>query len=105
MSVRQKTLETPSGVGKLYKDGEIVARPRYSLRVTQSVHISHPLDGSISETPGQPEISGHLQLDHYLAGDLIGAELVLELEDGRRLPIYLRNSAGHILLRGWFDEA
>lgn len=77
--LRQHILESPCGIGKVYRDGRPVAEVQYRLVVAQEYRGQE-------QTPRRTAISGRVTI---IAGsrDLsAGGHLTLELEDGRKLP-------------------
>jgi predicted RNA-binding protein len=104
MPTRTEIIESPSGRGRLYHEGTFVAEVVYSLSVTQKIHGAATFGDPEAEVEGLRDITGRIDLDSHQAGALLGENLVLELSDGRRLPIYILNQRGLIQARGWFGD-
>ena len=91
-----KLIEECSGTGDLLDNGALLRRVRYTISRYQGV-----LHGSGMPIPGLHRIEG--SLDFEVADDqqrLIGAPLVLRLEDGRSLAVTLASRDGRILAEG-----
>ena len=104
MPVKTKILERPRGKGTLLRGDAIVTEAPYDLTLSQTIHVVSTLDGHTEEVEGLREVTGALRMEPFLAVSLAGEELVLQLEDGRRLPIFIINNRGKIAARGWFEE-
>jgi hypothetical protein len=87
---RLRTLETPTGKGKVVKDGVPIADVTYTLLVKQEYLISKSLTGE-EELPGQKEISGQIRV---IAGErdlMDGSILTLQLADDRQWQFFARS--------------
>ena len=86
---KTKTLESLSGIGHVCKGGQRVAKVRYELQTTQSVHVFQSINGAINEVPGLKDGSGRLWVID--AGSIwpLDEEMALLLEDGRSALILI----------------
>ena len=84
VSTRQRTVQRPSGLGKvLNKDGRVIAEVRYHLVITQTIHIKGALSGT-SEDPGLVDARGVLNIVSGKRNLRSSSDsLTLELADGR----------------------
>jgi hypothetical protein len=96
---RYVDVEQPRGVGQILRDGKVVVSDvRYRVDVRQKM-----LDaGHGDEIPGLRNISGALlnAAEAHVTTDLIGVEIELKLEDGRRWPCFIQSSAWNLIGRG-----
>jgi hypothetical protein len=104
MPKRTKILDSLSGRGRLHHEGVFVAEVGYSLTVTQEMLGAATFGDASAEVEGLKDITGRIDLDSHTAVTLLGENLTLELKDGRRLPIFLRNERGLIDASGWFED-
>ncbi|MDR3576926.1 MAG: hypothetical protein P4L50_23920 [Anaerolineaceae bacterium] len=83
MSTTRKVLETPSGIGKVYKGDQELASVDYRLEVSQEFVDTITSSGQ-SSLPGPKQITGQFKIiqGKYLAID--GTILTLHLADGRK---------------------
>ena len=91
-----KAIEECAGTGDLMHNGALLRRVRYALTRYQGM-----LEGSGLPVPGLHRIEGIVDL--VLPDEeerLVGAPLMLKLEDGRTLPITLADRQGRILTEG-----
>ena len=91
-----RLVEECSGVGHLLQEGTVLRQVRYSVSRYQGV-----LQGSGMPIPGLHRVEG--SVDFRVEGEdeqLLGAALVLRLEDGRSLPITLAGRDGRIVAEG-----
>jgi hypothetical protein len=90
-----KLVEEHSGVGDLSGRGEVLRQVRYRIARYQA------FAGNGLPIPGRHRIEGAIDLppDGDVA-DLIGAPLVIRLEDGRALAVTLADSGGRVLSEG-----
>jgi hypothetical protein len=88
MSTTRKILETPSGIGKVYKDAQELAKVDYKLTISQQFTETITSEGR-STVPGLKEITGQFKiiLGSYLSID--GTVLNLHLADGRQWKFIL----------------
>jgi hypothetical protein len=105
MPKKTEILERAGGWGKLFRDGTVVAEPVYVLTVSQEVFVERSPGGTTEKVEGLRDIEVNLRLSRDEALRLMGAELVLHLDDGRRLPIFVSDPGGTIAARGWFERA
>jgi hypothetical protein len=91
-----KLIETCAGTGELIEGGAVLRQVRYRLDRFQGM-----LEGSGMPVPGLHRIEGSIDV---ALGDedsrLVGAPLMLRLEDGRALGITLADRDGRILTEG-----
>jgi hypothetical protein len=91
----QRTIETPEGLGNIYRNDQKIADVRYALQVNQEYSIARTLGrSSPSEVPGVKNITGKIEV---LKGErnLMGETLTLHLEDGHELKFVA--SQGNIM--------
>jgi hypothetical protein len=90
-----KLVEEVSGVGAVRWQGQTFDRVPYRINRFQG------LSGSGMPIPGLHRIEGVIEL-HEIAQPqrLVGANLTLELDDGRRLSLTLADDAGRVLAEG-----
>ena len=94
-STRLELLEELSGVGTVYREsGELVEQMEYRLKLYQEM-----LSAGTTEVPGLQQIVGSVPGGDEVFG-LIGEDLILELEDGRRLDFFVQSMDGAIECRG-----
>jgi len=94
-SVQLKLVEEYAGVGSLrYGDRTLAAIP-YRISRFQGMAISGlPI-------PGLHRIEGTLALENVpAAAELVGADVTLELEDGRSLALTVADDSGRVLAEG-----
>lgn len=96
--MRSRTLlESPSGDGTAYQatDHDLIGPVHYDLQIWQ-------------QNPG-PGLNGLIDVNGKIEGidlfPLVGEKLLLKLEDGRSIPIVVRDLEGHILGAGDIQEA
>ena len=91
-----KLVEECAGTGELLQKGAVLRHVRYTLARYQGM-----LEGSGMPVPGLHRVEGSID---FRVGDdethLVGAPLMLKLEDGRSLPITLADRDGQILAEG-----
>jgi hypothetical protein len=90
-----KLVEEYSGVGDLSGEGEALRQVRYKIARYQA------FSGNGLPIPGLHRIEGAIDLppDEDVR-ELVGAPLVLRLEDGRALAVTLADTAGRVLSEG-----
>lgn len=94
-SVQLKLVEEYAGIGSLrYGDRTLAAIP-YRISRFQGMAISGlPI-------PGLHRIEGTLALENVpTAAELVGADVTLELEDGRSLALTVADDSGRVLAEG-----
>ncbi len=95
-------IEQVSGVGDVVDDdGSPVCRARYNLGVYQET-IDVGWGASI---PSFENVEGTIDLPEPYAFDLMGKNLVLHLQDGRRLKFFPCDMHGGITPRGGLEDA
>jgi hypothetical protein len=100
-----KVLEEPRGKGTILRGDQTLFTAPYRLRVTQDVDVSRMLDGSTQETELSREVRGFLiNVDPWTVAPLVGENLILLLQDGRRLPMFFKDEKGSLVGRTWFEE-
>jgi hypothetical protein len=94
----RRLLQALTGVGGIYTGDQLLRQTQYQLSVWAK--FDQPGDGDDRQAVGA--IEGHIQIDGISeAVVLAGADsLVLELQDGRRLPFALLDTGGRIVGRG-----
>lgn len=96
--MRNRTLlESPRGSGTAYQsaDNELIGPVYYELQIWQE----HPEPG----LDGLKDISGVIEGTDLFP--LVGNKLLLKLNDGRLVPIIVRDLEGHILGAGDIQDA
>ena len=89
-----KLIEECVGTGDPLLKSHVLRRVRYQLKVFQG------MAGNGMPIPALRTIEGSLDFgDPQASGDLIGAELILKLEDGRRIGITIADADGGICQR------
>ena len=91
-----KLVEECAGVGDLSGQGEVLRQVRYRIARYQAFSAGNGLP-----IPGLHRIEGAIDLppNEDVTG-LVGAPLVLRLEDGRALAVTLADTAGRVLSEG-----
>lgn len=89
-----KLVEEYSGVGDLTTKDTLVGRVRYTIARYQGMQESG------LPVPGLHRIEGQVDVSEDAAAGLVGAPLVLKLEDGRLLGITLADTSGRVLAEG-----
>jgi hypothetical protein len=90
-----KLVEQCSGIGGVLCNGRSYARIPYSISRFQG------LSAGGMPVPGRHRIEGTVQLDGIAeAAQWVGASLMLELEDGRTVPLTLADADGRVLAEG-----
>lgn len=99
----KRLVESLNGVGAMYAGDTLLRSVPYKLSLWS--------EGDPSATDARPgpvtSIDGHIDITGIAeAVVLAGPEnLILQLEDGRRLRVQLTSSAGGIVARGGFEPA
>jgi len=90
-----KLIEECSGVGDLSGQGEVLRQVSYKIARYQG------LAGNVFPIPGLHRVEGAIDLppDEDIT-NLVGASLVLRLEDGRALAVTLADKTGRVLSEG-----
>ena len=87
-----KLVEESSGTGELLLKSLVLRQVRYQIRVFQGF-----FDGNGLPNPTQRTVEGQIDLDNpQESADLIGANLTLKLEDGRKLGVIIADESGAI---------
>jgi len=88
-------VEQSEGTGELVKDGTVLRQVRYSISRYQGMALSGlPI-------PGLHRIEGTLALAGVAdAAALVGADVKLDLEDGRTLALTVADEDGRVLAEG-----
>lgn len=96
MSVREVVIERVSGVGLAFRraDGSKAARLRYRITRLREMHDATTF-GASEEVEGFMVVRGAVEADDPSLR-LVGEELVLHLDDGRRFNFFVANSRGTI---------
>jgi hypothetical protein len=90
-----RLVEECSGVGDLSGKGEVLRQVCYKIARYQA------FSGNGLPIPGLHRVEGAVDVtDSEDLADLVGAPLVLRLEDGRALAITLADAAGRVLSEG-----
>ncbi len=98
----RKVIERLTGAGKVYREnGDLLGDAQYDLRVIQEFKDVGTKDGP-ELLPGLKDVVGRVTGLDNLA--LIGAELTLHLEDGRRLRFLVAGQDGLITASGGLRE-
>ena len=90
-----KLVEEYAGVGDLSGEGEELRQVRYKIARYQA------FSGNGMPIPGRHRIEGAIDVpaDEDVT-DLVGAPLVLRLEDGRAIAVTLADGSGRVLSEG-----
>jgi hypothetical protein len=89
-----KLVEECSGTGDLLLKSQVLRQVRYQLKIFQG------MSGNGLPIPTRRTIEGSLDFgDPQASGDLVGAELILKLEDGRKIGIKIADADGGICER------
>lgn len=90
-----RLVEEYAGVGDLSGEGELLPQVRYKIARYQAY------SGNGLPIPGLHRIEGAIDVPPSRdVAALIGAPLVLRLEDGRALTVTLADTAGRVLSEG-----
>lgn len=87
MSTPRKVIESPSGVGKVYKDSKELARVNYCLEVSQEFIENMSQDGQ-STISSLKIITGQFKIVEGMYIPIDGAVLTLHLADGRKWDFF-----------------
>jgi hypothetical protein len=86
-----KLVEETSGTGELLLKSLVLRRVRYQIKVFQGMY------GNGMPNPLQRTVEGSIEVGaEEGAGDLVGVNLTLRLEDGRRIGVTIADDAGTI---------
>jgi hypothetical protein len=86
-----KLVEETSGTGELLLKSLVLRRVRYQIKVFQGMY------GNGMPNPMQRTVEGSIEVGaEEGAGDLVGANLTLRLEDGRRIGVTIADDSGTI---------
>lgn len=98
---RYVTLERLSGIGQIWRNGEVVLDDvRYEITISQHMIDTSSNAGS-REVPGLKHIEGQLGSPvPFRLFRLIGEPIELELEDGRRWKCFIQSSFGNLVNSG-----
>ena len=89
-----KLVEECAGTGDLLLKSQVLRQVRYQLKVFQG------MAGNGMPIPALRTIEGALDFgDPQASRDLVGAELILKLEDGRQIGITIADADGGICQR------
>ncbi len=87
-------VEETSGTGQLLLKSLVLQTVRYRIRVLQGMF------GNGMPNPTQRTVEGSLQFEQSAGvADLVGANLTLKLEDGRRIGVTIADEEGTIQQR------
>ena len=87
-----KLIEECAGTGDLLLKSLVLRQVRYEIRVFQGT-----FEGNGLPNPTQRTIEGRIDLDNpQESADLIGANLTLKLEDGRKIGVIISDESGAI---------
>jgi hypothetical protein len=90
-----RLIEECAGTGDLLLNSHVLRHVRYQIKVFQGM-----FEGNGLPVPGRRTIEGSLDFDDPQASsDLVGAELTLQLEDGRKIGITIADADGGICQR------
>jgi hypothetical protein len=99
-AVTKRLVERVSGRGRVLSEKATpISEGQYDLSVWQDIHRVSTL-GGVSTLDGLREIQGSIDLPSQSIRANMGKSLVLELEDGRKLPFFFTHSSGTIAARG-----
>jgi hypothetical protein len=94
-SIRMRLVEEHAGVGDLSGRGEGLRQVRYKIARYQA------FSGNGMPIPGRHRIEGAIDVPaNEDVTDLVGAPLVLRLEDGRAIAVTLADASGRVLSEG-----
>jgi len=85
-----KLVEETSGDGELLLKSHVLRRVRYQIKVFQGMYANG------MPNPMERTVEGSIEVGAGSTGDLIGTNLTLRLEDGRRIGITIADEAGTI---------
>ena len=90
-----RLIEECTGTGDLLLRSQVLRQVRYQIKVFQGM-----FEGNGLPIPGQRTIEGSIDFgDPQASGELVGAELTLKLEDGRKIGIKIADADGAICQR------
>ena len=99
--MREELVENLRGSGEVSREhGAAVGNRRYHITVWQALHDIGAISDIVDRADARQKIMGTIELLNNEAYALIGAPLVLTLEDGRQLPFLVRGAEGAITARG-----
>jgi hypothetical protein len=94
-SISMRLVEEHAGVGDLSGRGDGLRQVRYRIARYQA------FSGNGMPIPGRHRIEGAIDVPaHADVSDLVGAPLVLRLEDGRAIAVTLADASGRVLSEG-----
>ena len=86
-----KLVEETSGTGELLLKSLLLRRVRYQIKVFQGMYANG------MPNPMQRTVEGSIEVGtEEGAGDLVGTNLTLRLEDGRRIGVTIADDSGTI---------
>ena len=85
-----KLVEETSGTGELLLKSLVLRRVRYQIKVFQGMY------GNGMPNPLERTVEGSIDVADEGAGDLVGTNLTLRLEDGRRIGVTIADESGTI---------
>lgn len=80
---KYKILQTPIGMGKVYKDDKFIANVRYKLQIRQEFIVIKSSSGE-GEIPGLKEVTGQISVIEGERFLKLRSVLTLHLDDGRK---------------------
>jgi hypothetical protein len=90
-----RLVEECAGTGDLLLKSLVLRRVRYEIKVFQGM-----FEGNGLPVPGRRTIEGALDFgDEQASRELVGADLTLQLEDGRKIGITIADADGSICQR------
>jgi hypothetical protein len=93
--ISMRLVEEHAGIGDLSGRGDGLRQVRYRIARYQA------FAGNGMPIPGRHRIEGAIDVPaHEDISDLVGAPLVLRLEDGRAIAVTLADASGRVLLEG-----
>lgn len=96
----KKVKQDLSGTGKVLEESQVLTTVQYQLREIQEYIITSTKKGT-DKTPGLKEWVGVIDAPSHELHDLFGKEnLTLELEDGKKINFFLKNTDGELAISG-----
>jgi len=100
--IETELVERLEGKGRLRDKEDRAVEVFYSISIRREFHTIRTHDGQ-SQGAGLHSIEGFIDgMDPVRLYSLMGKTLTLELEDGRLLDCFLKNSDGHLIGTGGF---
>ncbi|MCU0239481.1 MAG: hypothetical protein MUC29_08570 [Pyrinomonadaceae bacterium] len=95
-----KLVDELTGVGEVFENDSLLGNVNYHINIFQEMIKTQTFGNNENEEEGLKEVVGKFSSDNLW--HLLGKNLTLVLEDGRKIRFFMKNNHGEVQFSGEF---